>query len=136
MISTINMSPLQVVEGIATFRIAGICRLPHAVALISSAIDQAFEARHPCCLIDASDVDGFGSPSVATRHQMVRAWAQVARGLVTCALVVRPEVIDPQKIGVIAARNRGMQCDVFDNISDARDWLKIALRFPSGGQTA
>ena len=136
MISTITMSPLQVVEGIATFRIAGICRLPHAVALISSAIDQAFEARHPCCLIDASDVDGFGSPSVATRHQMVRAWAQVARGLVTCALVVRPEVIDPQKIGVIAARNRGMQCDVFDNISDARDWLKIALRFPSGGQPA
>ena len=136
MISTITMSPLQVVEGIATFRIGGICRLPYAIALITSAIDQAFEAHHPCCLIDASELDGFGSPSVATRHQMVRAWAQVARGLVTCALVVRPEVIDPQKIGVIAARNRGMQCDVFDNVSDARDWLKIALRFPSGGQTA
>jgi len=136
MTSTITMSPLQVVEGIATFRIGGICRLPYAIALITSAIDQAFEAHHPCCLIDASELDGFGSPSVATRHQMVRAWAQVARGLVTCALVVRAAVIDREKIGVIAARNRGMQCDVFDNVADAREWLKIAMRFPPGGQPA
>jgi len=136
MTSTITMSPLQVVEGIATFRIGGICRLPYAIALITSAIDQAFEAHHSCCLIDASELDGFGSPSVATRHQMVRAWAQVARGLVTCALVVRPEVIDAEKIGVIAARNRGMQCDVFDNVSDARDWLKIAVGFRPGDRPA
>jgi len=136
MTSTITMSPLQVVDGIATVRIAGYCRLPYAIALVTTAIEQAFEARHPCCLIDASDLDGFGSPSVATRHQIVRTWAQAARGLVTCAMVVRPEVIDPERIGVIAARNRGMQCDVFDNVADAREWLKIALRFPPGTQPA
>lgn len=37
MTSTITMSPLEVVEGIAVFRVDGRCRLPYAVALIGSA---------------------------------------------------------------------------------------------------
>jgi hypothetical protein len=39
------------------------------------------------------------------------------------ALVARPELIDPQKIGVLMAQNRGVLGDVFTNEADALLWL-------------
>ena len=132
MTSTITMSQLEVVEGIAVFRIAGQCGLPDAVAMIGSAFDQAFREHHDRCLIDASALSGFGTPSVATRHQMVRRWAEAARGVVNCALVVPAELIDAEKIGVIAARNCGMQCDVFDKLEDAYAWLRSVVPVERG----
>jgi len=119
-----TMSPPEIVGGIACFRVVGTCRLPLAIGFVSSAIDQALMGGHPGCLIDASLLDGFGSPSVATRHQVVRSWAEHARGLVALALVLRSAVIDPDKIGVIAGRNHGLQCDVFDDADEARAWLQ------------
>lgn len=123
MTSTVTMGPLEVVHGIAVFHMAGHCRLPYAVALVGAAVDQAFRAHHDRCLIDASELSGFGIPSVATRHQMARGWAEASHGAVNCALVVRAELIDAEKIGVIAARNCGMQCDVFESLADAYAWL-------------
>lgn len=119
-----SMSAPEVSGGIACFRVIGTCRLPLAVGFVTSALDQAIHGRHRGCLIDASQLDGFGSPSVATRHQVVRTWAEHARGLVALALVLRSAVIDPEKIGVIAGRNHGMQCDVFDDVAEARAWLE------------
>ena len=122
-----TMSPPEVVDGIACFRVVGTCRLPLAVGFVASAIDQALKGRHRGCLIDASQLDGFGSPSAATRHQIVRTWAERARGLGALALVLRSTVIDPDKIGVIAGRNHGLECDVFDDVADARAWMANVL---------
>jgi len=119
-----SMSPPEVADGIACFRVIGTCRLPLAVGFVTSALEQAIRGRHRGCLVDASHLDGFGSPSVATRHQVVRTWAEQARGLVALALVLRSAVIDPEKIGAIAGRNHGMQCDVFDDVAEARAWLQ------------
>jgi len=128
-----TMSPLELVDGIAYFRVLGTCRLPLAVGFVTSAIEQALSGRHPGCLIDASGLDGFGSPSVATRHQVVRCWAELARGRLALALVLRPAVIDAEKIGVIAGRNHGMHCDVFDNVAEARAWLRGAVSGQGNG---
>jgi hypothetical protein len=38
-------------------------------------------------------------------------------------LVVRPELIDSERFGVIVARNRGLVCDVFTAEADAVAWL-------------
>ena len=122
-----TMSLLEVADGIACFRVVGTCRLPLAVGFVTSAIDQALKGRHRGCLVDASQLDGFGSPSVATRHQVVRTWAEHGRGLGALALVLRSAVIDPEKIGVIAGRNHGLQCDVFDDVVEARAWLRDVL---------
>jgi hypothetical protein len=125
--SPATMSALEIVDGIAFFRLVGNCRLPLAVGFVASAIDQALAGRHRGCLIDASHLDGFGTPSVATRHQVVRSWAVRARGLGALALVLRSAVIDPDKIGVIAGRNHGLQCDVFDDVAEARAWMRTVL---------
>ena len=123
MTSTAQMSALEVVDGIAVIRITGHCRFGSAVRLVTSALEQVCSARHGLCLIEGLELEGFGSPTVAARLEMVRAWAGAASGLVVCALVVRPEWIDHEKIGVIAARNRGFHCDVFDAEDEARAWL-------------
>jgi hypothetical protein len=128
-----SMSPPEVADGIACFRVVGTCRLPLAVSFVTSALEQAIHGHHRGCLVDASHLDGFGSPSVATRHQVVRTWAERARGLVALALVLRSAVIDPERIGVIAGRNHGMQCDVFDNVDEARAWLRGVVSAPEEG---
>jgi hypothetical protein len=128
-----SMSPPEVADGIACFRVVGTCRLPLAVGFVTSALEQAIHGRHRGCLIDASQLDGFGSPSVATRHQVVRTWAERARGLVALAIVLRSAVIDPEKIGVIAGRNHGMQCDVFDDVAEARAWLREVVSASAKG---
>ena len=43
------------------------------------------------------------------------------------ALVARPELIDPQKIGVLMFQNRGGNGDVFTNEADAIAWLDARL---------
>jgi hypothetical protein len=123
MTSTASMSTLEVVDGIAVLRITGHCRFGSAVGLVTSALEQARDGRHALCLIEGLQLGGFGPPSVASRLEMVRTWADAAGGSVVCALVVRPEWIDHEKIGIIAARNRGFHCDVFDVEDDARAWL-------------
>jgi hypothetical protein len=45
---------------------------------------------------------------------------------VKCALVVRPELMDPEKFEVTVATNRGMIGNVFDSEKEAVAWL---LRF-------
>lgn len=123
MTSTAQMSTIQVIDGIAVVRITGHCRFGSAVKLVTSALEQVCSARHGLCLIEGLELGGFGPPSVAERMEMVRAWAGAAGGLVVCAIVVRPEWIDHEKIGVIAARNRGFHCDVFQTEDEARAWL-------------
>jgi len=38
-------------------------------------------------------------------------------------MVARPEFIDPQRFGVIAAANAGLRADVFSSESEAVSWL-------------
>ena len=135
MTSTARISTLEVVDGIAVIRITGHCRFGSAVGLVTTALEQVCAARHGLCLIEALELGGFGPPSVAARLEMVRAWAEVAGGLVVCAIVVRPEWIDHEKIGVIAARNRGFHCDVFDSEDEARAWLLSQAAFAPGHRT-
>jgi hypothetical protein len=47
-------------------------------------------------------------------------------------MVVRPEIMDPQKIGVVMAQNRGIAAEVFTNESAAIAWLDA---IPSVGST-
>lgn len=66
----------------------------------------------------------FDSPSVAARHEMAREWAAAAEGMVRLAFVVPAEMIDPQKLGVVVAKNFGTDANVFANEAQALDWLR------------
>ena len=58
---------------------------------------------------------------------MATKWAQTAGAALRVALVARPELIDPQKIGVLMMQNRGGNGDVFTNEADALAWLDARL---------
>lgn len=42
------------------------------------------------------------------------------------AYVLHEPVLDPQRFGETVATNRGMWMKAFDNLKDAREWLKVA----------
>jgi hypothetical protein len=54
---------------------------------------------------------------------VAQAFAQAARSAVKLALVVRPEMMDPDKFEVTVAKNRWLVGDVFDSEKDALAWL-------------
>jgi len=64
---------------------------------------------------------GFYRPlAVVTFEQALEMVAQSMR-------VTREEIIDPQKIGVLMAQNRGVSGDVFGSETEALAWLDARL---------
>ena len=114
----------EMVDGIACLRLAGSYRFEAATALVTAALTHAFMQRQDRLLVVATDVVGFDSPGVPARHEMMRHWAAAAQAWVRLAIVVRAELIDPEKFGVIAARNFGFVTDVFEAEREALDWLR------------
>jgi hypothetical protein len=114
----------EMVDGIACLRIAGSYRFEAAIAQVTSALAQAFMQRQDRLLVVATDVVGFDSPDIPARHQMIRHWASAAQAWVRLAIVVRAELIDPEKFAVIAGRNFGFVSDVFESEHEALDWLR------------
>ena len=109
----------------AEFHASGVHTFPQAQRLLTEAIVQAREAGQPALLVDVRAIDGFAPPSLVERHRMVREWADAAQGRVRIAVVARAEFIDGEKFGVVAARNFGLQGDVFTCENDAREWLRL-----------
>jgi hypothetical protein len=93
-----------------------------AVQAVSEAIVEARVAGHGQILVLVPEVS-FPAPSLSARHQMARAWAEAADGRLALAVVCPAQLIDPEKFGVIAARNFGLLSNVFSNEAEARAWL-------------
>jgi hypothetical protein len=74
-------------------------------------------------LVNTAGLVGFPHPDVFARYQLASKWAESAGAALKVAIVARPELIDPQKIGVLMAQNRGVTGDVFTNEAAAIAWL-------------
>jgi hypothetical protein len=57
------------------------------------------------------------------RFDIATEWAMAAKGAIKIALVLRPDMIDPQRFGTTVARNRGLHLDVFASEAEALAWL-------------
>ena len=113
----------EMIGDIALFRPRASMPLDEAIWLVKSAIESARERQIRKLMIITSDLDGFESPSIASRHLMAREWAGATRGTVQIAVVAKPEMIDPQKFGVVVATNFGAHADTFATEAEALDWL-------------
>jgi hypothetical protein len=113
----------EVLEGYAVARPEGRVRLEQGTQLVTQAIARAREARIDKLLFNATGLTGFPSPSLAERYFFVREWARAAQGSVRVVLVVRAEMIDPEKFGMTVARNFGMKANVFPTEPEALAWL-------------
>lgn len=114
---------LSLEDKIAVFAPSGDVALERAVSIISDAIVFCRENGITGLMIDARELWGFPHPSVVDRYWFIRKWAEDSQHKVVISMISRPEMIDPEQIGITIASNAGLTANVFDNESDARSWL-------------
>jgi hypothetical protein len=116
--------PLDCVDGIALFRPAGSMPLAAAVTLVETAIREARRRQCTGLMVLVTSLSGFGPPSIAARHEMMRRWARAADALLKLALVIPPEFFDPERFGEISAANFGLAGKGFLTEAEALAWLR------------
>ena len=113
-----------VIEGRrAIYRPAGSVSFEQAVELVRSAIKLARINGAAELLVDSTALSGFPSPDTFERFLAAVEWAQAANQRLRLAMVVRAELIDPQKFGVTVMANRGLRANVFPTETEALAWL-------------
>ncbi len=95
----------------------------HAVDQIAGVIRRAVAEGRPHLLLDVGGI-AFDAPTLVNRLRMVRRWADAADGRLRIAMVARPEFIDSERFGVVAAGNCGLAGQVFEREEDAFAWLR------------
>ena len=89
----------------------------------AAAIALARSQRVNKLLLVTTGLTGFETPSSSDRFFLAHEWSAASAGAVKIACVARRELIDPKKFGVMVARNRGEEVDVFTTEEEALAWL-------------
>jgi len=105
------------------YRPVAVVTFEQAIDMVAQAMVWSRERGLVDLLANTLHLSGFTTPSTFARYSLAVKWAESAGGALRVALVTRPEIIDPQKIGVLMAQNRGVNGDVFTNETDALAWL-------------
>ena len=113
----------EVMDGYCCYRLSGQGPLAEAAGKVIEVIAFAREQRMHNLLIDTTRWTGHQSPDTVERYTWAQAFAEAARSTVKLAMVVRPEMVDPDNFEVTVARNRGLMGNVFDSERDALAWL-------------
>jgi hypothetical protein len=114
----------EMLGGIAIFRVHGDFPFATAMQSVTAAIASAQNQRISKFMIVTLELSTIKPPSIAMRHFLAREWATTAGASMRVAVVAKPEMIDPQKLGVMVARNFGATADAFTSEADAIAWLE------------
>jgi hypothetical protein len=113
----------EIMEAYCCYRLSGHGSLIEAARKVLEVIIFSREQGIRRLLIDTTEWTGHDSPDTLERFTVARAFAEGARSAVKVAMVVRPELMDPEKFEVTVANNRGLNGNVFDSEKDALAWL-------------
>ena len=113
----------EVMEGYCCYRLSGHGRLAEAATKVIEVITFTREQGIRNLLIDTTGWTGHQSPDTLERYQFAQLFADASRSAVKLAMVVRPEMMDPDKFEVTVAANRGLVGNVFASEKDALAWL-------------
>jgi hypothetical protein len=105
------------------FRPVGVVTFEQALDLMIAGLEYARSLGLKDVVVNIQGLTGFPPPSTFARYAMAVRGAQSGGGVVRVAVITRPEIIDPQKIGVVMAQNRGLDADVFTVEADGIRWL-------------
>jgi hypothetical protein len=108
---------------IAILRLHGDAPFSAAMQSVTAAITSARRQGIGKLMIVTLELSTMKAPSIATRHVLAREWALAAGATMRAAIVAKAEMIDPQKLGVIVARNFGATANAFTTEQDAIAWL-------------
>jgi hypothetical protein len=126
-ISMRAMKDFEQVGSRGFYRPIAHCTFEQAVELVAESMSAARELGLSDLLVNTTGLTGYTPPSVFARYAMATRWMQSAGAALRVALVARPEIIDPQKIGVLIMQNRGGTGDVFATEAEALAWLDARL---------
>ena len=113
----------ELLEGYSCYRLSGRGPLAAAAAKVIEAITFAQKQGIGKLLIDTRKWTGHESPDTLERFTLASAFAKAAAASVKLALIIRPEMMDPEKFEVTVAANRGLIGNVFDSEQEALAWL-------------
>jgi hypothetical protein len=118
-----TLENFETMEAYSCYRLAGHGPLEEAAHKVIEVITFAREQGIRNLLIDATHWTGHPNPTTIERFDWAEAFAKAALTKLKVAMVVRPELMDPEKFEVTVARNRGLFGNVFDSEKDALAWL-------------
>jgi hypothetical protein len=118
------LKDFEILEDYAVFRPTARMSLHEAAHLLTSAITYAREHKVRKLLLDITRLTGFEPPNLANRYFFFQEWARASQGQVAVAFVAPPEMIDPEKIGIVIGENAGLRGDAFTTEPEAIAWLK------------
>ena len=113
----------ELADGYARFAPQGKASLDKAIEIVGEAISYAREQEIRRLLIDITGLRGIRNPGTMDRYSFAKDFAEKSRSQVICALVAPAEMIDPERFGVVVARNHGFLTDVFTTEREALEWL-------------
>jgi hypothetical protein len=105
------------------YRPSGKASFEQAVDRVAAAMRHARSLGLQSLLVNSTAFTGLTPPDIFARHDLAVKWAEGAGPGLHVALVARPELIDPEKIGVLMAQTRGASGDVFRTEAEAICWL-------------
>jgi hypothetical protein len=114
----------ELADGYAIYRPVGDIPLQQAIDWISKVITYSVEQKIPKLLVDSTRLTGLTPPLTWDRFRMAERFARAARGAyIKVVLIALPEMLDPRRLGVTVARNRGLFANVFTSEPEAVAWL-------------
>jgi hypothetical protein len=113
----------EVMEGYCCYRLRGHGSLEDAAEKVIKVILFSRQQGLRNLLIDVTNWTGHQTPDIVERFYVARAFTEAAGPAMKLAMVIRPEMMDPNKFEVTVATNRGMNGNVFDSEKDALAWL-------------
>jgi hypothetical protein len=116
-------SGVETVDGIGIARLDPASRLDQAIVAVSAALVEARQAGLARLMVVVPE-SGLEAPSVAGLLQMVRTWADLAGGRLRLAIVAPAGMMDPERLGVVAARGFGLDGNSFVHEDEALAWLR------------
>jgi hypothetical protein len=114
---------LEVVGTRGFYHPTGRASFEAGVAMIAAAMKQARALGLMDLVVNIHGLTGFEPLEIFRRYEMATRWVESAGAAVRVAWVLRPDLIDRQKIGVVIAQNRGADGDVFGDEAEALAWL-------------
>ncbi|WP_254509734.1 hypothetical protein [Anatilimnocola floriformis] len=118
-----GFADFTIVEGRGFYRPVLETTLDEAVALIAGAIQHAREQGLKQLLVDQRGLTGFEPPNTFQRYYLMNRWVEAADSRVQVAMILRPEMVDPDNFGLRVAENRGFLTNRFETEEAAIAWF-------------
>jgi hypothetical protein len=112
---------MEQMPGYLAARFIGAGERGEALQQVESIAEHCKRTKNNKLLIDITRLDA--KVSLVDRFFAGERLSIFARNGIKVAVVARPEQVDPQKFGILVARNRGVNVDGFSDFQAAEEWL-------------